>query len=115
MINLNFEDLVPVLESIGQNSPIAITSQTVAAAINDPTKAPGRFPYPLDTILDDFADAYLQLHNAKEKLEIASRDNLALSFEQRQRLGLLKNKIAVCAKMVRETATEIDHKFTLEN
>ncbi len=115
MIDLKFEDLIPVLESIGQSSPIAVTANTVAAAINDPTKAPGRFPYPLDTILEDFADAYLKLQNASAKLKIASHDNVALSIEQRQGLQKMKNQVAMCAKIVRETAVEIDLKYKLDN
>lgn len=109
---MKFEDLLPVLEQDGLGIQ---TTSTVAAVINDPLKAPGRFPYPLDTIMDDLAESYLQLHNAKEKLEIASTQNVALSLAQRERLKLLRDKMAVCAKEVRSVASEIELKFSLAN
>lgn len=110
---MKFDDLLPVLENVP--TVISSTTSTVAAAINDPTKAPGRFPYPLDTIMDDLAEAYLQLHNAKEKLGMAGTGNLALDIKQRDHLKFLRDKMALCAKEVRETASEIELKYTLDN
>ena len=107
-MSLKFEELVPVLEDLGPK--IQLTANTVAASMADPTKAPGRFPYPLDTIMDSFADAYLSLQTISTLLHEGSH-NKALTSIQRQRLRQLRDRMRLSAKAVRRTATEIDREF----
>ena len=109
---VTFDELCLVLDFV--EPIIQTTTTTVAAQMSNPTKAPGRFPYPLDTIMDDLADAYLQTSNAKDKLKIAC-SNAALSDEQKERLTLLKDKIAIANKYVIEVANELESRFTLDN
>jgi plasmid maintenance system antidote protein VapI len=111
MESLKFNDLAPLVEDWSPNT--VNTPNTIASLINDPTKAPGRLPYPLDTILDEFADTYLKLQNAREMLDAAST-NKALTKIQRLRLAELRDKIALASKTVRKVAEEVNTNFTLE-
>ncbi len=118
--NLKFEELLPVLgENYIDNTcsaqPIINTdTTTLSQQVHNPTKAPGRFPYPLDTIMDEFADSYLKLYNAKKKLEMAS-NSAVLPKEQRKKLKTLRDKIAITIEYVQEVAMDIELNFTLEN
>lgn len=107
-MSLKFEELVPILEDLGPK--IQLTANTIASQIADPTKAPGRLPYPLDTIMDSFADAYLNLQTISVLLHEASH-NKALTSVQRERMRQLRDRMRLSAKAVRRTATEIDREF----
>jgi hypothetical protein len=104
-MNLSFEELLPVLEEA-----VVFDTNTIAASINDPTKAPGRFPYPMDNILDDFADAYLHLRNIRSLLDAGSQ-NRSLTDIERQSLKKLRDKINILTKSVKKVAGEIETNF----
>lgn len=104
-MKLTFEELLPVLEEATM-----FDTNTVAAAEADPTKAPGRFPYPMDNIMTDFADAYLHLRNIRFSLDVASK-NKALPELERRRLAQLRSKIGSMSQSVKKVATEIEQDF----
>jgi len=106
-MKLTFEELLPVLQETTMFDTNTIAS---AVATDDQTKAPGRFPYPMDNILTDFADAYLHLRNIRFMLDVASK-NKALPELDRRRLAQLRGQIGGMSQNVKKIATEIEQDF----
>lgn len=104
-MKLSFEELLPVLGEAN-----VFDTNTIAATINDPTKAPGRFPYPMDNIMDDFADTYLHLRNIRSLLDVGSR-NKSLTDLERKRLAQLRTKMGLLSQKVKGIAREVEENF----
>lgn len=104
-MKLSFEELLPVL-----GEATVFDTNTIAATINDPTKAPGRFPWPMDNIMDDFADAYLHLRNIRALLAAGSQ-NKSLTDLERQRLAKLRSKIGTLSETIKSIAAQIEEDY----
>jgi len=71
-------------------------------------KAPANLPYPLDTINDFLADAYLSISNAEAQIQTVIEKNPVVGEEKKELLKHLHKKLQAMKNMTYEISVDIE-------
>jgi len=68
-----------------------------------------KYPYPLETLVDEMADIYQKLDTIHKLLEVAKRSNISSDTGARKKqLVRIQYKVATCKKLLEASSRELD-------
>jgi hypothetical protein len=68
-----------------------------------------KYPYPLETLVDEMASIYVKLDTIQKLLEVAKRSNIAAKTEaKKKQLTRIQYKVGTCKKLLEASSRELD-------
>lgn len=85
-----------------------IPPTAIIDTVNGPAKAT-QLPFPLETLMDDFAQLFMTLDTCHKRLEVAKRHNQNTHTPAKQKqLQRIQYKIGTCKHLIKGCAEELD-------